>query len=469
MDNMINLKQTISKIVNSRDELSPLNFRGSRWAIFLAFPLAVIIGDMRYFNLEIAALGFESYELMLYSLGIGWLVLSFVPKKLIFPLLKVTAVLSVLLLTFQFLLTGGTGRLLVFLAFQFANGICAACAFFLFCFELNNVERLYGMAIIQFYYGFYHTIWRMFPAVRTAGRTWVSAVFIAFFLVVVFLCSRQQKELPDISKNGKGSGAQFVIGLDVVYYIIMCMINYIGYLAENGIVSVPYGIGEFIAVALVFIIMLFYNRSAMYIWLMFFAFSLLGLGILSYGTTLARTSGSIIYGVGDGFGYIIIYYLCAGAIKRSKSLKMFRLYCLIFFIEYFFISGVFAKAFDAYEGPQHYLALGVVIVLSSVCFMLIPLMQKKLFEADWTDGYYLADMPEYAQPLAETEVIEIKENLNLTSREQEIFTMLLSGRAPKEIAYTLKISHKTVNFHTANLYRKLEIQSRAELFAKYKK
>jgi DNA-binding CsgD family transcriptional regulator len=353
------------------------------------------------------------------------------------------------------------------LAFQLANGICAACAFFLFCFELNNVERLYGMVIIQFYYGFYHTIWRMFPAVRTAGRTWVSAVFIAFFLVMVFLCSRQD-EMPDISKDGKGSGAQFVIGLDVVYYIIMCMINYIGYLAENGIASVPYGLGEYIAVALVFIIMLFYNRSAMYIWLMFFAFSLLGLGIISYGSTLARTSGSIIYGVGDGFGYIIIYYLCAGAIKRSRSLKMFRLYCFVFFIEYFFISGVFAKAFDAYEGPNHYLALAVVIVLSSICFLLIPLMQKKLFEADWTDGFYLADMPEYAQPLAETKAIEGKEHLNLTSREHEIFTMLLAGGSPKEIAYTLKISYPTVNFHTANLYRKLKIQSRAELFAKYK-
>jgi DNA-binding CsgD family transcriptional regulator len=148
---------------------------------------------------------------------------------------------------------------------------------------------------------------------------------------------------------------------------------------------------------------------------------------------------------------------------------MFRLYCLIFFIEYFFISGVFAKAFDAYEGPQHYLALGVVIVLSSVCFMLIPLMQKKLFETDWTDGFYLADMPEYIQPLAETEAIGVEENLNLTSREHEIFAMLIAGRSPKEIAYTLKISYPTVNFHTNNLYRKLEIQSRNELFAKYKK
>ena len=54
----------------------------------------------------------------------------------------------------------------------------------------------------------------------------------------------------------------------------------------------------------------------------------------------------------------------------------------------------------------------------------------------------------------------------LTKREQEILIMLLNGLAPKEIAYDLKISCPTVNFHTNNLYKKLGIRSRAELFAK---
>ena len=64
---------------------------------------------------------------------------------------------------------------------------------------------------------------------------------------------------------------------------------------------------------------------------------------------------------------------------------------------------------------------------------------------------------------------ELRDRLNLTRRELEIFTLLVSGIAPKEIAYKLKISYPTVNFHSNNLYRKLDIQSRAELFAKYGK
>jgi len=76
-------------------------------------------------------------------------------------------------------------------------------------------------------------------------------------------------------------------------------------------------------------------------------------------------------------------------------------------------------------------------------------------------------MVEYSLPCAETEALNAENHLDLTPREQEIFTMLLSGSAPKEIAYTLKVSYYTVLFHQKNLYRKLGIQSRAELFARY--
>jgi len=76
-------------------------------------------------------------------------------------------------------------------------------------------------------------------------------------------------------------------------------------------------------------------------------------------------------------------------------------------------------------------------------------------------------MPEYSNSLSAVEAIDSKDHLNLTSREQEIFTMFLDGRAPKEIASTLKVSPETVHFHQKNLYRKLGIQSRTELFAKF--
>ena len=460
------LGRTVSKLFQIRDELSLYNFRREMWPLLLIFPLTVIIGDLRYFDLKITAFGLQSYELMLFPLGLGWLFFALIPKRLVITFLRIAAVISAILLPFQIFIQSGM-RLAFFMTFQFCNGLCAACAFGFFCFKLNNVERLFGMALIQFYYGFYYTIWRAFPAVQAAGKTWGGAVVMVFYLVVVFnLSMRKLDEFTETEEDGKGSAVPFAIGLNIVYYMIMCMINYIEW-EESSVSSMAFGLGSFISIGLVVIIQLRNNRNAMYSWLLFLALSLLGLGALLYDSPATLVSGSFAYGLGDGLGYIIIYYICAAAIKRSKSFKMLKLYCIIFFVQYFIISGAFSVLFKFVQTPNKVLAFAVVLILGSICLILMPLMQKKLFDVDWTDGLHLRDMEEYTNNLSEIEAIDNKDNLNLTSREQEIFTMLLAGKAPKEIAYVLKISYDTVLYHQKKLYRKLEVQSRMELFAKY--
>ncbi|MDR0783448.1 MAG: LuxR C-terminal-related transcriptional regulator [Propionibacteriaceae bacterium] len=56
--------------------------------------------------------------------------------------------------------------------------------------------------------------------------------------------------------------------------------------------------------------------------------------------------------------------------------------------------------------------------------------------------------------------------VNLTAREKELLGLLMAGDSPKQIARKLAISQSTVNFHTTNLYRKVNVSSRHELLAK---
>jgi len=56
---------------------------------------------------------------------------------------------------------------------------------------------------------------------------------------------------------------------------------------------------------------------------------------------------------------------------------------------------------------------------------------------------------------------------DLTPREQEIFDMLLNGISPKEIAFKLKITYYTVDFHRNKIYRKLGVKSIHEFLTKY--
>jgi hypothetical protein len=53
-----------------------------------------------------------------------------------------------------------------------------------------------------------------------------------------------------------------------------------------------------------------------------------------FDTPFALNAGSFSCGLGDSTGFIITSFMCGGAIKLSKSLKMYRIFCLIHFIFY---------------------------------------------------------------------------------------------------------------------------------------
>ncbi|MBR6584164.1 MAG: helix-turn-helix transcriptional regulator [Firmicutes bacterium] len=56
----------------------------------------------------------------------------------------------------------------------------------------------------------------------------------------------------------------------------------------------------------------------------------------------------------------------------------------------------------------------------------------------------------------------------LSPREREVFTLLLTDMTLSEIADELYISYSSVHFHCKNVYRKLQLSSRKQLLIKYK-
>lgn len=63
-----------------------------------------------------------------------------------------------------------------------------------------------------------------------------------------------------------------------------------------------------------------------------------------------------------------------------------------------------------------------------------------------------------------TSISEIVERYSLTPREKDVFILLAEGRSAREIAETLFISEGTVKVHTHNLYQKLGISKRSQIY-----
>ncbi|MBW5378030.1 LuxR family transcriptional regulator, partial [Brachyspira pilosicoli] len=66
------------------------------------------------------------------------------------------------------------------------------------------------------------------------------------------------------------------------------------------------------------------------------------------------------------------------------------------------------------------------------------------------------------------EKIEVND-FNLTKREKQILSYLLSGKTNKEISLIFGISLNTVNNHVANIYYKSGVKNRVELVNKFSK
>ena len=56
---------------------------------------------------------------------------------------------------------------------------------------------------------------------------------------------------------------------------------------------------------------------------------------------------------------------------------------------------------------------------------------------------------------------------SLTPREHEVAVHILKGHSSKSLAREINISPETVKIHRRNIYRKLEISSQSELFARF--
>ena len=57
---------------------------------------------------------------------------------------------------------------------------------------------------------------------------------------------------------------------------------------------------------------------------------------------------------------------------------------------------------------------------------------------------------------------ENQASIKLTKREVEVLTLVIEGKASREVAELLYISKRTVDFHLANIYDKLQVTNRVQ-------
>jgi hypothetical protein len=63
-----------------------------------------------------------------------------------------------------------------------------------------------------------------------------------------------------------------------------------------------------------------------------------------------------------------------------------------------------------------------------------------------------------------TRVDASQRSVRLTKREIEVLSLIAQGHSSKEAADVLYVSKRTVDFHLANIYDKLQVSNRVQAF-----
>jgi DNA-binding CsgD family transcriptional regulator len=77
-------------------------------------------------------------------------------------------------------------------------------------------------------------------------------------------------------------------------------------------------------------------------------------------------------------------------------------------------------------------------------------------------------LPSEREKLDDKEKSKIKKVMQLTPREYDVYLLLLEGYTLKECADKLSIKYSTANTHMTGVYKKLGINTKAELIINYR-
>ena len=128
-----------------------------------------------------------------------------------------------------------------------------------------------------------------------------------------------------------------------------------------------------------------------------------------------------------------------------------------------FCGGVLGIVITSLELPGAEVA---VIALTIVCvtLALLPPLNRQLVLL-LKNHVYLAAYDNMSQSQQTDIIRQVKALDPLTSREQEVVQLILSGKSNREIAGALSISENTVKTHARSIFSKYDVSSRAELIS----
>ena len=460
------LFSSLQNLFSAQEILTLRSIRGKgNLKYFFAFPLAMILVNIQDFIFDhgIGVFGFAHTTITFLAFGIGAIVIfAFANERNISSVSKISALLTGGGFLPWLFLSGGYPALVCDVIFMAGIGGCVCVSSFSFVFMLNNAERFFGVTLMIIVIDLVE-LSSEFCAIPLIARKIFVLVLTAALCVCVYLSKNE-----DYDKRKNNPTQKFNPSIWLVLFILFAYfaIRITGFYASAFQHSSDSALFGMLALALIIcciILQLVFKRS---IWTMcnvFFIASIMS-HLMWY---LKFPEAAYLFSELKEVGILVTFYLIGCVTNKFCSFSMHKRLLLICMA----VIGMLYVGIDILHMtvPTQSFAAVTAAVLFVVFLLLSPAFSQYLFFADWSREFRLTNMgwgiEDTAHIIGEgQEEPPSLDDTNLSPREKQVVLLLLKGMTLRQVAPELGLTVSTVATYSKAIYKKLGINSRAELF-----
>ena len=459
--------ESLRELRGARETLSLRAVRRRYLPYFFAFPLAMIFINVENFFLSpfsgVGGLSSTTCAFLAFTVGaIAFFVCCREENAAIVS--KLAALLAAAGLVPWLILPAGLPAFLCMLVLMAGIGGCVSCGSFSFVFVLNNAERFYGSALMLLSIRLVKLL-ALLPGISPIVRK-AAALFLAAPLVVSMLRGRQE----DFTGKSVRNTARFDGGVRLSAFLLIAYfaIRITGFYAP-AFKYVPssflLGALELLPLLACIAVQAVFRRSVWTLCNVFFLSSLLSYGMWYAGLPEAAH----LFAELKELGFLVSFYLIGCVTNRFCDFRMHKrlvLSCMA-------VVGALFLAVELLHASVPGAPVAIVTAggFFAAFLLLSPAFSRYLFLADWSkelrDVCMLPPQAERAERGGLDGQVSRLDGTALSPREKQVALLLLQGMTLRQIAPELKLTPATVATYSKAIYKKLGINSRAELFLRF--
>jgi len=452
-------------LFTARELISLRNIRPAYLNYFFAFPLAMIFINVQDFilNGNIGLFGLTHTTITFLAFVVGAIVMFTIStKNNISFVSKSSAFIAIGGFLPWIFLPNSLASLLCAVIFMVGVGGCVSSSSFSFVFMLNNAERFFGCALMILLIESIELINELI-VIHHIARKVIALAMIASLCACMLLSKKS--DYADARENVVEKFDRS-IWLALFIFLSYLAIRITGFYApafQHLANSHLWGILSLALILCCVLLQAIFKRSVWNLCNVFFLASIMA-HVMWYAKVPAA---SYLFSELKEVGFLIALYLVGCVTNKFCDFRMHKRLILLCMASV----GILYVGIDILHRmmPTQTIAVVTASLLFVVFLLLSPAFSQFLFFADWSKELRLIYM---SSPSSITEMSgethsKIRLNLddtNLSPREKQVVLLLLRGMTQRQVAPELGLTVSTVSTYSKAIYKKLGINSRAELF-----